>query len=80
MKRLFDYSICFVTAFLAVYLSGYGNLMNHISESLAYTTFAGAVIVLFLLLVLFLEMYRYFNTKIQKLTKQIEKLEEEKKK
>ena len=35
MKRALRIFICCLVSFIAVYLSGYGNLMNDISESLA---------------------------------------------
>ena len=75
MKRALRVLICCFVSFIAVYLSGYGNLMNDISESLVVTTFLGAVFVLSIVFILIWEMY----LKIIDLTKRIEELEQNKK-
>ena len=75
MKRALRILICCLISLALVYLSGYGNLMNDISESLAVTTFIGAVIVLSIILILPLEIYVYFKNKFNNLTKRIEELE-----
>lgn len=76
MKRALSALICFVVSFIIVYLSGYGNLMNDISESLAITTFIGAVLVLSIILILLWEMHLSLKGKINDLSKRIEELEE----
>ena len=78
MKRALRILICYFVSFIAVYLSGYGNLMNDISESLAVITFFGAVFVLSIIFVLIWEMYLGFRNKISNLTKRIEELEQNK--
>ena len=50
--------------------------MNDISESLAATTFIGAVVVWAILFSLLLEMYLCFKSKINELTKRIDELEQ----
>ncbi len=79
MKRALRFLLCVVVSFIVVYLSGYGNLMNDISESLAITSFVGAVIVLSLLAILLLEMYLSFKNKINELSKRIDELVQNKK-
>ena len=76
MKRTIRILLCIIISFITVYLSGYGNLMNDISESLAATTFIGAVVVLAILFSLLLEMYLCFKSKINELTKRIDELEQ----
>lgn len=76
MKRTIRILLCVLISFITVYLSGYGNLMNDISESLAVTTFIGAVVVLAILFSLLLEMYLCFKNKINELTKRIDELEQ----
>lgn len=76
MKRTIRILLCILISFAIVYVSGYGNLMNDISESLATTTFIGAVIVLAVLVTLILEMYLSFKSKIHELTKRIDELEQ----
>ena len=76
MKRTIRILLCVLISFITVYLSGYGNLMNDISESLAVTTFIGAVVVLAILFSLLLEMYLCFKSKIKELTKRIDELEQ----
>lgn len=76
MKRALRIFISLIASFVCVYLSGYGNLMNDISESSAVTAFFGAVLVLTLLTALLWELYLSLKGKISELTKRIEKLEE----
>ena len=78
MKRVLRYLLCLVISFLVVYLSGYGNLMNDLSDSLVAVTFIGAVIVLSILAFLLLEMYLSFKNKIGELSNRIEELEKNK--
>ena len=78
MKRALRILICYFVSFIAVYVSGYENLMNDISESLAVATFLGAVFVLSIIFVLIWEMYLGFRNKISNLTKRIEELEQNK--
>ena len=76
MKRALRISVCLIVSFIVVLLSGYGNLMNDISESLAVTTFLGAMLVLSIFLVLLWELFLSFHVKINELAKRIEELEE----
>ena len=78
MKRVLRYLLCLVISFLVVYLSGYGNLMNDLSDSLVAVTFIGAVIVLSILAFLLLEMYLSFISKIKALSNRIDELEKNK--
>ncbi len=77
MKRVLRFLICFVSSFAALYLSGYGNLMNDISPSLVATTFIGSVLVLSVVVTLVWETYLNCKNKINELSYRIEKLEEE---
>ena len=78
MKRVIRFFVCCIISFVVVYLSGYGNLMNDISESLAITTLLGAVLVLSILVFLVIEMYLNFKNKISQLSKRIDELENKK--
>jgi uncharacterized SAM-binding protein YcdF (DUF218 family) len=80
MKRTIRILLCIIASFLIVYLSGYGNLMNDLSDSLAVTTFIGAVIALSILVILILEMYLGFKRKINDLTKRVDEIEQKQKK
>ena len=71
MKHLFRYLISFAISFVLVLISGYRNLASDISESLAVTSFFGAVIVISLILFVLIEMY----VKIKRLSKRISELE-----
>lgn len=50
MKRFFRYLIAYAISLILVFLSGYGNLMENISESLAVTSFIGATVILSLII------------------------------
>ena len=76
MKRVLRILICCLVSVIVVYFSGYGNLMDDISESLAVTTFIGAVLVLSMVLILLLECYLNLKNKINMLSKRIDELEE----
>ena len=76
MKRALRICICLIVSFIVVLLSGYGNLMNDVTESLAVTTFLGAMLVLSIFLVLLWELFLSFQVKINELAKRIEELEE----
>lgn len=76
MYKILRFILCYAIAFLALYISGYENLMNDISESLAVTTFFLTALVLGLIAFLMLEMYLGFKTKVEKLNARITTLEE----
>ena len=76
MYKILRFIICYAIAFLALYISGYVNLMNDISESLAVTTFFLTALVLGVIAFLMLEMYLGFKTKVEKLNARITTLEE----
>lgn len=78
MKKVLRFLACALIAFAVVWLSGYGNLMSGISESLSVATFFGAVAVLAALSFVILEMYISFRRKINDLTERIEELESQK--
>ncbi len=78
MKKVLRFLACALIAFAVVWLSGYGNLMNDISESLSVATFFGAVAVLAVISFVILEMYISFRRKINDLTDRIEELESRK--
>ena len=78
MKKVLRFLLCCAISFAVVYLSGYGNLMNDLSDSLVAVTFFGAVIVLSILVFLLLEMYLSFKNKIGELSNRIEELEKNK--
>ncbi len=77
MKRILRFLLCVVLSFIIVYLSGYENLMNHISPSLATVTFIGAVIVVSIFAFLLLEVYLMFKWRINDLSKRIDELEQD---
>lgn len=76
MYKILRFILCYAIAFLALYISGYVNLMNDISESLAVTTFFLTALVLGVIAFLMLEMYLGFKTKVEKLNARITTLEE----
>lgn len=76
MYKILRFILCYAIAFLALYISGYANLMNDISESLALTTFFLTALVLGVIAFLMLEMYLGFKTKVEKLNARITTLEE----
>jgi uncharacterized membrane protein len=76
MKGLIRFLICFVISFVAVYLSGYGNTVLDISESLAITTFLGAVVVVSVICMMIWNTYANLRDEINKLYIRIDNLEE----
>ena len=79
MKKVVRFLICYILSCGAVYLSGYGNLMNEISPSLATTTFLFSALVLSVIAFLMLELYLSHKNKIRELTTRVERLEAENK-
>ena len=77
--KILRFLVCFLISFAAVYLGGYGNLVNDVSPSLAVYTFFGIVIVLSVLVFLLLEMYLSFKARINELSLRVEALEEKNK-
>jgi len=75
MKRALRLVICLAISFAVVWLSGYRNLMNDISESLAVTAFLGAVLILTMLVFGMWAMYWHFQGTMRELKKRIEQLE-----
>ena len=73
--KILRFIVCFLISLALVFLSGYGNTIDDISESLAITTFFGAVLVLTIIIFLLLEMFLSFKTKIDKLSRRIDELE-----
>ncbi len=71
MKRFFRYLIAYAISLILVFLSGYGNLMENISESLAVTSFIGATVILSLIIFVLIEMY----IKTKSLSKRIKEIE-----
>ena len=78
MGKILRFFVCCIVSFVVVYLSGYGNLMNDLTDSLVVTTFCGASIVLSIVLFLILEIYLSNKHKINELTKRIDELENKK--
>ena len=78
MIKVFRFLICCIVSFAAIYLSGYGNLMNNLTDSLVVTTFCGATIVLAIVLFLILEIYLSNKRKINELSRRIDELENKK--
>ena len=75
MKRALRLVICLAISFAVVWLSGYRNLMNDISESLAVTAFLGAVLILTMLVFGMWEMSWHFQGAVRELKERIEQLE-----
>ena len=78
MGKILRFFVCCIVSFVVVYLSGYGNLMNDLTDSLVITTFCGASIVLSIVLFLIWELYLSNKRKINELTKRIDELENKK--
>lgn len=78
MVRIFRFFVCCIVSFAVVYLSGYGNLMKDLTDSLVITTFGGALIVLSIVLFLIWELYLSNKRKINELTQRIDELENKK--
>ena len=78
MMKVVRFFICFMISFAIVSLSGYGNLMNDISDSLAATTFIATILIITIFLSVLVEIYLNLRNKINSLTKRIEELEQNK--
>ena len=78
MKRFLRFLLCCLISLFAVFLSGYGNVMADISESLAATTFVGGVIVIAFIIFAILEVYISLKSKINELSARIRELDEKK--
>ena len=78
MKTVFKvlrFLISYLVSGVAVYLSGYGNLMNDIKPDVAARTFLLSALVIAIIVMLIWEMY----LKIIDLTKRIQEIEQNKK-
>ena len=80
MKRLIRIVICIVASGIFLFLSGYGNLLNDISPSLAVTSFIGMTILFSIITILLWEMHLNTNEKINILSKEVNDLKEKIKK
>ena len=76
MNGLIRFLICFAASFIAVYLSGYGNTVGDISESLAATTFIGAVVLVSVICTMIWNTYVSLKNEIKSLRARIDELEE----
>ena len=77
MKGFVRFLICCCASIAAVYLSGYGNLTDGISDSLAASTLIGASLILSAIVFLLWEGYLMFSRKNSELEKRISELEKE---
>ncbi len=76
MKSIFRLLICLAASFVVVYLSGYGNTVLDISESLAITTFLGGVVVLTVVCFLIWNTYSNLKREIRRLRSRVDWLED----
>ncbi len=76
MNGFIRFLICFAASFVAVYLSGYGNTVGDISESLAITTFIGAVVLVSVICTMIWNTYASLKNEIKELQTRIDELEE----
>ena len=77
MNWFIRYLICFCAAFAAFYISGFGSLMNGISDSLAVSIIVRASLFLAGIGLLIWEGYLLFTKKNKELTDKLSELEEE---
>ena len=81
MKALFRalrFLVSYLVSGVAVYLSGYGNLMEDVMPDVAARTFLLSTLVIAVIVMLIWEMYLGFRNRINDLTKRIEELEQNK--
>lgn len=81
MKALFSvlrFLISYLVSGMAVYLSGYGNLMEDVMPDVATRIFLLSTLVIAVIVMLIWEMYLRFRNKINDLIKRIEELEHNK--
>ena len=67
--------LCVFIPLSAVFLSGYGNVMADISDSLAATTFVGGVLVIAFIIFAILEIYLSLKKKINELEARLSALD-----
>ena len=75
IKRIVLFLVCFCVSAALLLLSGYGNLMNGMSESLAVSTFFGGAVVIAIVFFLLLQMYLNVKKQLSNISRRIEKLE-----
>ena len=75
MKRFLRFLLCGFISLSAVFLSGYGNVMADISDSLAATTFVGGVLVIAFIIFAILEIYLSLKNKINELEARLSALD-----
>ncbi len=72
MKKVLLFVICYILTAVTVFFSGFGNLLNDMSESLAVATYLGFSLLLcvlvFAIVILFLKVRR-LNDRIAELEK-----------
>ena len=79
IKRTVLFLMCFFASAVLLLLSGYGNFMNNISESLAVSTFFGGAVVIAIVFFLMLQMYLNVKKQLTDIYQRIEELEGKKK-
>ena len=72
---LIRFILSYLVSCAALYLAGYGNLMNNMSESLAVTTFLFTAIIPAVLATMILTGNANLKNKIKSLEKRIDQLE-----
>ena len=80
MKKILRFLICYAVSLIALYISGYGNLVNDISESLAVTSFLLSALIIAVITALIWEIHLNCKNKMQELSDRLDKLEAENKK
>jgi len=77
MKSFVRFLICCCASIAAIYISGFANLTDGISDSLAGSTLIGASLILAAIVFMLWEGYIRFNRKNSELSNKIQELEEE---
>ena len=72
LKKILMFLLCFLVTVFALFFSGFPNLVDDLSESLAIATFLGISVLLTVIVFAITEMF----LKIKQLTERLNKLEE----
>ncbi len=75
--RVLRFLVSYLVSGVAVYLSGYGNLMEDVMPDVAARTFLLSTLVIAIMLFLIWEIYLDCKNKIAELSRRIDKLEED---
>ena len=76
MKKILRFLICYAVSLIALYISGYGNLVNDISESLAVTSFLLSALIIAVITALIWEIHLNCKNKMQELSNALTSLKQ----